>query len=64
MAKAQLASNQRGLVDYFRDYYIDDDNYELKEKKMMATEKLVGPNFDPENDKIDKRILYEVTGRK
>ena len=30
----------------------------------MAVEKLIGPKFDPENDKIDKRILYEVTGRR
>jgi len=64
LSKAQLASNQRGLVNYFRDYYIDDESFELKETKEMAVEKLIGPKFDPENDKIDKRILYEVTGRR
>jgi len=51
-------------VRYFKAYHLDQDNLELPAKEEnQAVRHLVG-NFDPDNDVVDKRILYEITGRK
>ena len=57
---------QRKSVQYFHRYLIGEDN-KLKANDLfeddMTAEHLI-ENFDSKNDKIDRRILYELTGRK
>lgn len=64
LTSVMLRKNQRQLVPYFRSYHLDPDNLKLPE---IASPKSVGhlmKNFDPKDDAIDKRILYEITKRK
>ena len=58
-----LRTNQRQLVQYFKQYHIDYKSLKVKESKTTKVEKLT-EHFDPAFDPIDKRILYEITGRK
>jgi len=42
---------------------VDYDNLELPEKKECKSVAHMMKHFDPNNDIVDKRILYEITGR-
>ena len=52
-------------MHFFRSYHIDED-CRLAEKKLPETlEDLCGRDkFRPAEDVVDRRILYEITGRK
>ena len=57
---------QRKAVKYFQRYLIQDGDTPKPQNLFdddMAAEYLI-ENFDVVNDKIDRRILYELTGRK
>ena len=64
MTSTLLRTNQRHLVKYFKQYHIDYSRLNLAEKPPSKSVKKLTKHFDPENDVIDKRILYEITGRK
>jgi hypothetical protein len=59
-----LRPNQRQLVKYFKNYHLDLDNLELPKKVPNETLQHLMKRFNPTDDPIDKRILYEITGRK
>jgi hypothetical protein len=59
-----LRTNQRHLIKYFKQYHISYDRLQLPEQKPPKSIKKLVQHFDPINDVIDKRILYEITGRK
>ena len=54
-------------MQYFLKYLIED--HEIKKERgslgahNMSAEQLID-GFDPLSDKIDRRVLYEITGRK
>ena len=64
--RAITKKRQRNAVKYFERYLIEDGE-EPKDDHLfndgMAAEQMVD-SFDAVNDKIDKRLLYELTGRK
>ena len=66
MSEIQMHKNQRSMIKYFAEYQLDEDNLEIPEKKELTTIKeLCGKDkFKPEEDMVDKRILYSITGRK
>jgi hypothetical protein len=58
-----LKSHQRELVRFFKNYYIDKDDPKLPECCELKPVSHLMKKFDPDNDVVDKRILYEITGR-
>ena len=57
---------QRKAVKYFQRYLIQDGHTPKAQNLFdddMTAEYMI-ENFDVQNDKIDRRILYELTGRK
>jgi hypothetical protein len=58
-----LKSHQRELVRFFKNYCIDKDDPKLPECCELKPVTHLMKNFDPDNDVVDKRILYEITGR-
>ena len=64
MTSVVLRKNQRDLVPYLKPYHIDEDDlYEPSIKKEVSAGHLA-KNFNPEENMIDRRILYEITKRK
>ena len=65
LIRALTKKRQRKSVQYFMKYVID--HHEVKEEALavhsMTAEQLID-GFDPLNDQVDRRILYEITGRK
>ena len=59
-----MKRSQKKLVPYFRPYHIDEDNPELPEPKSQEPNSRTLANFNPDTDIIDRKILYEITGRK
>ena len=59
-----MRTNQRHLVRYFKQYHIDYANMKPPSSKPPKSVKELTEFFNPEEDVIDKRILYEITGRK
>ena len=51
-------------MKHFKYYNIDVDNLTLPEKRENESIEHLMKNFDPTTDAIDKRILYEITGKK
>jgi len=51
------------MIKYFRLYHLESSNLYLPESVEIPMEELLS-KFDPENNMVDKRILYEITGRK
>jgi len=64
MTSTLLRTNQRHLIKYFKQYHISYDKLKLPEQKKPKSIKKLTQHFDPINDVVDKRILYEITGRK
>lgn len=64
MARVYLRKNQRDLVKYFSHYHIDAMKPTLEDLEKKHSIDYLMRHFDPKNDKIDKFILYEITGRK
>lgn len=64
MTSTLLRTNQRHLIKFFKQYHIDYSRLNLAEKPPSKSAKKLTKHFDPDNDVIDKRILYEITGRK
>ena len=64
--RAITKKRQRQSVKYFMRYLIEDGE-QAKESNLfynnMTAEHMI-ENFDAANDQIDKRILFELTGRK
>ena len=70
--KTYLLSRQRRAVNHAHRYVIYDEDLNASENKdPFARGELDDPDvhaqkilegFDPENDKMDRRILFEVTG--
>jgi len=63
LSKASLTDEQRQLVDYFKPYTLDKKNTPIPKPVKLPTRTLLR-NFDPETSVIDRRILFEITGRK
>ena len=62
--KLMFKLRQRRAVQYFSRYILKDediDDDEFDEQKQIPIEKL-WEDFDPQSDKWDRRLLYEVTG--
>ena len=51
-------------MQYFKHYHIDEDRLELPGKKPQKEVSYLTKHFDPGHDMVDKRILYEITGRR
>mmetsp|Transcript_4481 Transcript_4481/g.2967 ORF Transcript_4481/g.2967 Transcript_4481/m.2967 type:complete len:84 (+) Transcript_4481:1444-1695(+) len=51
------------MVKYFRQYNLDADRLYLPEPVTQTVDEIL-TGFDPDNDDIERRILYEITGRK
>ena len=64
MTSTLLRTNQRQLVKYFKQYHIDYSKMKVPGQNPPKSIKKLTKHFDPINDTIDKRILYEITGRK
>lgn len=64
MTSTLLRTNQRQLVKYFKQYHIDYSRLKVPEQNPSKSIKKLTKHFDPINDAVDKRILYEITGRK
>ena len=58
---------QRHAVQYFRRYILQDrdivNDEVADEQKQIPIEK-IWEDLDPESDEWDRRLLYEVTGRR
>ena len=63
-SSVMLRKNQRQLVPYFKSYHIDPDNLKLPENPPPSSVGHLMKNFNPNEDAVDKRILWEITGRK
>ena len=65
--RALTKKRQRKAVQYFLKYLIEDHEATAERRSLgahdMSAEQLID-GFDPLADKIDRRILYEITGRK
>ena len=65
--RALTKKRQRKAVQYFLKYLIEDHEVARGRGALgahdMSAEQLID-GFDPLNDKIDRRVLYEITGRK
>jgi hypothetical protein len=64
LTSVMLRKNQRQLVPYFSRYHLDPDNLKLPENPPPKSVGHLMKHFDPKDDAIDKRILYEITNRK
>ena len=64
LTSVMLRKNQRQLIPYFRNYHIDPENLTLPEPSPPKSVGHMMEHFDPNDDVIDKRILYEITNRK
>ena len=51
-------------MKYFKHYNIDEDRLDLPAKKKQKEMSYLTKHFDPSGDMVDKRILYEITGRR
>jgi len=65
ISKLYLSAKQRSMVRFFKEYHIDADHpkLEIKKSSIPNINKLL-EDFNPEENFIDRRILYEITGRK
>eukprot|EP00352_Strombidinopsis_acuminata_P000163 CAMPEP_0176343508 /NCGR_PEP_ID=MMETSP0126-20121128/3996_1 /TAXON_ID=141414 ORGANISM="Strombidinopsis acuminatum, Strain SPMC142" /NCGR_SAMPLE_ID=MMETSP0126 /ASSEMBLY_ACC=CAM_ASM_000229 /LENGTH=151 /DNA_ID=CAMNT_0017689491 /DNA_START=1088 /DNA_END=1543 /DNA_ORIENTATION=+ len=63
MSSIYLRYSQRLLIPYFRKYFLDSENLHLPDRKNHRLADLI-VNFDATANKIDQRILYEITKRK
>lgn len=59
-----MKASNRQLIKYFKPYHIDQKELELPEKKPPLSVNQLLANFNPGNNFIHRRILYEITGRK
>lgn len=48
------------MVPFFRQYRIDEDNPEIEVKPVNPDITHLMTHFDPDEDAIDRRILYEI----
>ena len=63
--RAVTKKRQRKAVQYFKRFVVNDDQeveQDMANHNMTAEQLIDG--FDALSDKYDKRILYEITGRK
>ena len=62
---AMTNKRQRKSVQYFSRFVIQNDKKVKQDliKEDIGLNKLIS-GFDPEEDLYDRRILYEITGRK
>lgn len=59
-----MTKSQRGFIKWFREYHIDDDEPNLPERKTAISTEDYMKRFNPAENAIDRRILYEITKRK
>jgi hypothetical protein len=64
ITSVQLRSNQQQMVPYFKDYHINDENPTIKFSKQPRDVEKMFKHFNPNTDTLDRRILWEITGRK
>jgi len=62
LSELSMSKNRRSMVKHFRQYRLQIDNLFLPEPFEPSIEKIMR-GFDPNSNNVDKRILFEVTGR-
>ena len=64
VSSVTLRRNQIQLIPWFKTYHIDDNEPILPEPKQLSCFSHLMSRFTPESNDIDKKILFEITGRK
>ena len=65
LAKIQLKRHQRRLIPTFRYYNLELDKLEVPDLIRPPPNVFeVLRNFDPSSNEIDRRMLFEITGKK
>ena len=59
-----MTKSQRSFIKWFKEYHIDDDEPHLPERKTAISTEEYMKKFNPAENAIDRRILYEITHRK
>lgn len=64
MTSYSLRRNQRQLVQYFSRYHLDPNSLQLPQEKPPQSTFEILEKFNPQVDKTDHRILFEIIQRK